>query len=322
MLTNRPVTYLSIILLFLTACKEVPEPSTSYSEEPVNQPVPFAPGLVSTDAEDEFDITFSPDGKTIFFTRRKEGEKQKIYTSRLESGKWTKPVVASFSTDRDETPSLMPDGRTLYFGSQREIPGKPNRGGFDMNVWKVVHDGKRWGEPEPLPEPINYVQEEGENWPSSNNNFFFSLNGKDYLFTSMVRGSEAIDIYTTTDGENGFTAPQRIAGLFDDESLWKYSASLSPDGNYLIFNSYSAPGGFGGEDLYVSRKTEAGWSKAMNMGSLVNSEGEESSGRFTPDGKYFFFTHADNLGNDNYGSWDLYFIETEFLKLERLFQNN
>ncbi len=306
-------------LLLLIACTGAKKESISYSETPVTSPKLFAPGVVSTDENNEFDLCFTPDGKTIYFTRRIPGTKQKIYRTDYQEGRWTPPVVAPFSTDRDETPFISPDGNTFYFGSQREIPGKPNLGGFDMNVWMMKKEGGQWGAPQPLPEPINYVQIEGENWPSSNNNFFFTLDNTTFYFTTQMRGSKAIDVYTTQLKEGKFSTPKMIEGLMENDSLWKYSASVSPDNKYLIFNSYAAPGGLGGEDIYVSQKTDQGWSKAINIGNTINTPGEDSSGRFSPDGKYFFYTHADNLGNDEYGPWSIYFIETAHLHLEELF---
>jgi len=85
----------------------------------------------------------------------------------------------------------------------------------------------------------------------------------------------------------------------------------------LILNSH---GGTGGEDIFVSIKKENGWSEAKPIGSKVNSKNEESSPRFSRDGKYFFFSRAENLGNDEYGEWSIYFIETEYLDLDKLFQ--
>ncbi|MBT8281700.1 MAG: PD40 domain-containing protein [Muriicola sp.] len=307
------------VLFLLSSCSEKKKEVLSYADHPVKNPELFAPGIISTDENNEFDLCFTPDGKTVYFTRRFGEEKQKIYVAHLEEGEWTEPELAPFSTDRDETPFISPDGNTLYFGSQREIPGKPNLGGFDMNVWQITKTEGGWTDPEPLPEPINKVQVEGENWPSSNNNFFFTKDGIKHYFTTMERGSKAIDVYTTEKSGSSFSRPERIEGLFENDSLWKYSASVSPDGRYLVFNSYEAPQGKGGEDLYVSKKTETGWSGAKNMGDLINTPGEESSGRFSPDGKYFFYTHADNLGNYEYSEWSIYYLETEYLNLPDLF---
>ncbi len=52
------------------------------------------------------------------------------------------------------------------------------------------------------------------------------------------------------------------------------NATLSRDGLLMFFSS-DRPGGFGGLDLYVSRRTERkddqGWSTPVNLGAAVNS---------------------------------------------------
>jgi outer membrane protein OmpA-like peptidoglycan-associated protein/tetratricopeptide (TPR) repeat protein len=50
--------------------------------------------------------------------------------------------------------------------------------------------------------------------------------------------------------------------------------ALSGDGNTLYFVS-DMPGGQGGTDLYVSKRTSDGWSKPINMGSSLNTSGNE-----------------------------------------------
>lgn len=306
--------------VLIYGCSEVSNEMPSYAEETISTPQLFAPGIISTEDKNEFDVCFSPDGKTVYFTRRIPDQKQKIYRTDYVDGEWTTAEIASFSTDRDETPFITPDGNTMFFGSEREIPGKPNKGGFDMNIWKMNKQDDTWSTPEVLPEPINYVQVEGEKWPSSNSNFFFTQDGETFYFTTMMRGDAAIDVHTTQLVDEEFTTPTKVEGLFENDSLWKYSAFISPDSKYMVFNSYGAPDGQGGEDLYISRNTGKGWSKAVNMGNVINTEGEESNGRFSPDGKYFFYTHADNLGNYEYGTWSIYFVETEYLALDALFE--
>jgi outer membrane protein OmpA-like peptidoglycan-associated protein len=59
--------------------------------------------------------------------------------------------------------------------------------------------------------------------------------------------------------------------------------SLSIDGDKLFFAS-NRPGGFGGMDLYVAYRVNESWSEPVNLGSEVNTKGNE----------VFPFVHADN----------------------------
>jgi hypothetical protein len=69
-------------------------------------------------------------------------------------------------------------GTKCFTAGKRPIPTKPNKGNFDMNIWMMSKTESGWSKPTPLPEPINYVQIEKEEWPSSNNNFLFQMTTK------------------------------------------------------------------------------------------------------------------------------------------------
>ncbi len=311
------------LLLTLGACmanKKTDEP-LKYSDRTISKPEKFAEGIISTDGASEFDICFTPDGKTAFFTRRIGSEKQKLWQTTFENSVWAKPTQLPFSVDRDETPFFSQDGKTLYFGSARPIEGRPSKGNFDMNIWQVEWVNNKWGNPKPLHSNINAVQEDKEEWPSSNENFIFSLDNENFIYTSMLRGEKVVEVYKTTKKGDEFTKPEKITGLFQNEKSWKYSAVLSPDGQYLVFNSYEAKGGVGGEDIFISKKTSNGWTKAKSIGKLINTKAEESSPRFSPDGKYFFFGRAYRQNPKEDGIWNVFFIETAYLNFENLFNN-
>ncbi|MDF1699486.1 MAG: hypothetical protein P1U56_26775 [Saprospiraceae bacterium] len=318
---NKYAFLLAMAILFVSCNqKQHSIKELNYSSNRVDKAIPFAPGVISIKEKSEFDIMFSPNGRKAYFSRRAPEEKQKIYETDFENGIWTEPRVSEFSTDRDEAPSITPNGELFFFGSERPIPDQPNKGNFDMNIWMMKKQDTGWSDPEPLPHPINDVQVEGEEWPSSNANFLFPLDDETFYYTTMTRGTKAIKLYETKYTNGAFSDPIEIGGFFDDEKYWIYSPAVSPDGNYLVFNSHSAPGGLGGEDIYVSKRTKNGWSKAKPIGIKVNSKDEESGPRFSRDGKYFFFTRAANLGNYEFGEWDIFYLETEYLELNKLFE--
>ncbi len=106
-----------IVILFLisVSCNSTKKTTStvSYSSKTVDNPTIFAEGIISIKDRDVFDITFTPDGKTAYFTLREGNEKQKIYFSQFVNQKWTEPQIASFSADRDEYPNITPDGKTI-----------------------------------------------------------------------------------------------------------------------------------------------------------------------------------------------------------------
>jgi Tol biopolymer transport system component len=294
------------------------EATVRYTTETLKEPTIFAKGIISSE-DNEFNLDFTPDGKTVYFTRRKEGEPQKILFSNFKDNSWTTPEIASFSVARDEMPSITPDGQYLYFASTRSIPNRESKGNFDMNIWVSKRENDAWSVAKPVDSIISKVQIEGEKWPSSNESSLYTQDRKTFYYATKMRGSKGIGIYTTELKNDTFSEPKKIEGLFDNETYWTSSPALSPDGNYLLYNAYDTNIGFGGEDIYVSKKTANGWSKAKVLPKLINSKGEEANPRFSRDGHYFFFVKSETTDSEEDGIWSIYYMETEYLKLDSLF---
>jgi Tol biopolymer transport system component len=310
-----------LAFLALISCKIKSIDSSSHiSEVPVLEPTEFMPGLIST-KNAEFDLIFTKDNKTLFFTRRIGEEKQKIYTSHYTSTSWSKPVIASFSTDRDEYPNVTPDGNTLYFGSERPIPGRPNKGNFDTNIWKTERINGSWNTPVPLDSIINNVQAAGEEWPLHNENHFNTADGKTFYLCTMLRGEQGIDLYSTTLENEVFSKPEKLPPTINLEDKWEYAPKISPDGQFLFFQSYAREDGMGGDDIYVSKKgTNGQWTEARNLGPVINTSENETPFGMTSDGKYFFFGKAIADPDIEDGTGRIFFIETQALSLNTLFE--
>jgi hypothetical protein len=95
----------------------------------------------------ERDLAISPDGKEVFFTRQDStGRKQQImHLRKLADGSWSQPAPAWFSgTHRDLEPFFSPDGKKLFFASDRP---KPGRSGTDVDIWVMEKTKKGWSEP-------------------------------------------------------------------------------------------------------------------------------------------------------------------------------
>jgi len=59
----------------------------------------------------------------------------------------------------------------------------------------------------------------------------------------------------------------------------------------IIFASSNREDGFGGADLYYSKKEgEKSWLKAAHLGNSLNTKARDFCPYFSPDGKYFFFS--------------------------------
>ncbi|MBK9390613.1 MAG: PD40 domain-containing protein [Bacteroidetes bacterium] len=83
---------------------------------------------------------------------------------------------------------------------------------------------------------------------------------------------------------------------------WESHASISEDDNLLIFAS-DKPGGFGGLDLYISRKVNGEWGPAVNMGPEINTVFNEDRAFLANHDKTLFFS---SQGHENMGGYDLF----------------
>jgi outer membrane protein OmpA-like peptidoglycan-associated protein len=122
-----------------------------------------------------------------------------------------------------------------------------------------------------------------------------STSSKDYpettLFASYFRGA-------------GFTQPIWMP-LNEEDTWWNSTPAFSFDGSELYFAS-TRPGGYGGVDLYKATKLANGdFGNAVNLGSTVNTAGNELFPHPAKDGKFFFASD----GHPGFGKLDLFVAE-------------
>lgn len=89
--------------------------------------------------------------------------------------------------------------------------------------------------------------------------------------------------------DDGWSEP--VAMPFFDDTMNIGTPCLSPDGNTLFFAATN-PDGYGGSDLYMSKRNEAGWDSPVNAGEAINSNGNEVFPYFGPDGTFYFSSDA------------------------------
>ncbi|WP_018613102.1 OmpA family protein [Segetibacter koreensis] len=110
------------------------------------------------------------------------------------------------------------------------------------------------------------------------------------------------DLYISYYTPTGWSEPENLGRNINTES-WESSPSLSPDKRALYFSS-NRPGGYGGKDLYVSYRMPNGkWGPAKNMGSSINTVGDELAPFIHADNATLYFT-SDGL--PGYGNSDIF----------------
>ena len=99
--------------------------------------------------------------------------------------------------------------------------------------------------------------------------------------------------------------PPQNAGTPVNSPNVEVNPFLSRNGLALYFGCNGCPGGFGGFDLWVSRRASLDdpWGTPENLGAEINTTANEASVSISVDGHRMFFTSARA---DGFGGNDIY----------------
>lgn len=254
---------------------------------PLIEPSLFAEGVIST-ADDEFGGAFTPDGNTFFFAKKTQSTLRSsvivICFSTYRNDRWTMPQVAPFSGRyKDFNPALSPDGRKLFFISNRPVDEKPKR---DTDIWVVEKTADGWGEPKNLGLPVNSPALE----------LGCSITADGTLYFSSTRGDGNPDIYRSRYGDGKYLEPENLGDAINTPFL-ENEPFIAPDESFLLFSSKGRTDALAGggapyprSDLYISYRKDGKWTPAKSLGPLINSVAEDTNPLVSPDGRTLFFT--------------------------------
>ncbi|MEO6725271.1 MAG: hypothetical protein ABIP14_08205, partial [Blastocatellia bacterium] len=261
-----------------------------YTEEPISDPrsralVPHRLRAVIVETGQqriiaERDIaqpTWSPNGYRIAYWGQHRDAQRDIWTIPAQGGE---PVAVTDDAWNDWNPVWSPDGKYLYFASDRTRV---------MNLWRVPIDeqtGKTLGKPELVPTPSGFSQ-----------HISFSKDGKQLAFVDLRPrfrlASVAFD--TLWPGREAVTAK----GDFTiTETSWQtYYPDVSPDGKWLVYNATVG----NREDLYLV-KTDS----TAQPQKLTDDDDKERYPRWSPDGNRIAF-----YSNRGGGRWQIWLINRD-----------
>ncbi len=252
-------------------------------------------GVISLDGRNEtFPAVDPADGSLWFSVYDRSFDAQTIVRAPPSGAGWTVAAVAPFSGRfGDRAPRFAPDGRRLYFTSNRPAPGHP---AGDMNIWVVERTAVGWSEPALVPGASSV---EGRDIHNA-----VLRDGTMYVASSRPGGAGRSDIWRI--GPDG--RAQNLGGPIND-GLSQPDIYVSPDGSWMILVITDHPQGLGGDDLFASEFRNGAWTTPRHLGPVVNSSEYEYGPTVSPDGRYLYFT------SHRAGSADFYRAELGALGL-------
>lgn len=267
-------------ITYLTDGQTIRESAATAALREVLWQAPTPVGHLTDTPSDEFEPRISADGGTLFFVRGKPGHNADIYVATRGPEGWgsLQPFEEVNTSDDELGPEPSADGLLLYFYSDR--PG--GLGGYDLWVARKTGDG--WKPPTNLGAAINTAYNEyGPALSPDGRTLCFSSNRpkpgearpSNEAWRATVREDlyrHDYDLYAAAITDAGFqaAAPLEVANSPANDG----APAFSPIGDFLYFAS-DRTGGFGGFDLYRTRKMRGEFQSPGNLGTAVNTKANE-----------------------------------------------
>lgn len=208
-------------------------------------------------------------------------------------------LSTAINTQNDEyVPLIASDETVLFFTSRRaeNIGGKKDAiGNWHEDIFYSAKTDSGWGKAVNIGAPVN----------SSTHDACVSLSpdAQKLFIYRTGKEEEYGNIYYTEKSGSNWGEPVKINAEINTKTGNESSGCISPDEQIFYFSS-SRPGGFGGKDLYrVIKFPDGKWSKALNMGPVINTKYDEDAPFIHPDGKTFYFS---SKGHKNMGGFDIF----------------
>jgi len=244
----------------------------------------------------EYFPTVSIQDSLFLFMRRMNLSREDFYTSSMGSDGFSAATPLSDTLNfaaKKGSMSLSADLQTLYYAADYAEQGY---GRYD--IYKVQRSPWGWSKPKNLGQRIN-----SDFWDSAPS---IAPDGNSIYFASnRPEGYGGIDIYVAYKNEKGYWEEAINLGPAINTKGDDQTPFIHADNQSLYFSSNGRLG-FGGSDIYVSRKKiDGSWTTPVNLGYPINTYDNEGSIAVASNGATAYIA-SDRL--DSRGELDIYKI--------------
>lgn len=269
-------------------------------DENIPAPENLGPNINST-ADDMFAF-ISPDGQTLYFTRKNyfenfgDAKRDDIYVSHWVNNAWTKAENAGSPLNNDQhnyVAWISPDGNTLMLANNYEVVKQ------DISISKKTANG--WSFPKALKVNDFY-----------NDNQFscYHMNTEGNIILMNIERPDSkgdMDLYMSYLKPNKvWSEPKNLGNIINTVGI-EASVFIAAD-NKTVYFSTNGRSGYGGFDMFMTKRlddTWLNWSEPVNLGKQINTAGEEYFYTVPASGDYIYFSSTTN----SYGKADLFRIK-------------
>lgn len=179
------------------------------------------------------------------------------------------------STGGRQSPYVKPEGNGNYF----------------EDVYVTYKENGEWKTPELIKGDINTKRHEATVSISPDGQVLYL-----YRDTEFNSG----DLFYVNKTKDGWGEMKELP---INSSSWEGSIAVAPNGLTAVFSS-DRPGGYGGRDLYITKKKASGmWSAPQNLGETINTAYDDDAPFIHADGITFSFS---SKGHNSIGGFDIF----------------
>lgn len=269
-------------------------------------------GLTINTSATEFLPRILQDGKTLYFISGDrpggKGGEEIWYSTLNEKGEWgaPQPLTVLNTPSNEGLLAISPDEKVaIVFGNYNGSFGSGD-------LFYSVKTENGWTPPCNLGGTINTKR-----WESL---ACIGSDGKTLIYTTDMGDGNGADLYVTFLSETGWSKPISLGKTVNTSGAEKFPF-IAADNKTLYFSS-DGHFGFGGNDIFVSRRLDdswTNWSEPINMGKYINTLDNDQDLSIPASGKMAYVVRDGSP--EGYGKSDIYkFLMPYSMRPEQLFK--
>jgi len=211
------------------------------------------------------------------------------------------------SAGRDYLPMITPNESMLLYTTRRM--GTTGRvydlqGYYTADIFLAKYKYGKWSKARSVGAPNSYGNEQTAG---------ISENGQ-YMIYHVNNPKSKNNLQISQKSRSSFKRSIQIKSKeINSGASLQISATISNDGNYLIYSSDKV-GGIGRTDLYICKKLPNGeWAEPLNMGNTINTSFDEAYPYLSNNG---YTLHFASTGHNSIGGYDIFVSHFDLAKKE------